>query len=102
MTKTRLKSINRKGCFSTSISVQDPAVQSLVLRPVSRRLVQKSCLLLSDGLLEGELLLGLLLDEVVSEGTGLTLSDRVVVNYPTLRLLLPLDEQFSSWDKKNQ
>ena len=58
MTKTRLKSINRKGCFSTSISVQDPAVQSLVLRPVSRRLVEKSCLLLGDGLLEGELLLG--------------------------------------------
>ena len=50
------KSINIKAMFLyAGLSTQ---TQSLVLRPVSRGLVQQSCLLLSDGLLEGQLLLG--------------------------------------------
>ena len=51
-------------------------------------------------LLEGGLLLGLLLDELISEGAGLTSSDRIVIDYPTLSLLLPLSEEFSSWQVK--
>ena len=51
-------------------------------------------------LLEGELLLCLLLDEVISEGAGLTSPDRIVINYPTLGLLLPLGEEFSACNKE--
>ena len=52
-------------------------------------------------LLEGELLLGLLLDELISEGTGLTSPDRIVIDYPTLSLLLPLSKQFSACQVKD-
>merc|ERR550532_1840170 len=48
-------------------------------------------------LLEGGLLLGLLLDEVISEGARLTSADRIVINDPTLGLLLPLGEEFSAF-----
>ena len=51
-------------------------------------------------LLEGGLLLGLLLDEVISEGAGLTSADRIVINDPTLGLLLPLGEEFSACNKQ--
>ena len=51
-------------------------------------------------LLEGGLLLCLLLDEVISEGAGLTSTNRIVVNYPALGLLLPLGKQFSACNKE--
>ena len=51
-------------------------------------------------LLEGGLLLCLLLDELVSKGAGLTSSDRIVINYPALGLLLPLGEEFSACNKE--
>ena len=51
-------------------------------------------------LLEGGLLLSLLLDEVISEGAGLTSTNRIVVNYPALGLLLPLGKQFSACNKE--
>ena len=47
-------------------------------------------------LLGGELLLGLLLDELVRHSSGVDAANSRLINNPTVRLLFPLIEEFST------
>ena len=47
-------------------------------------------------LLGGELLLGLLLDELVSHSSGVDAANSRLINNPTVRLLLPLVKELST------